>query len=217
VKLHVKDHDAWVDARGGRITASKAHLVMTGGPAALTTYLEQLRAERNGVNTFDNNDFPATSWGKEYEPEARNMFALVAGVDVDPPPLFYTHNAYPDEIGASPDGVVQPGAAPLEVKCPFNPEVHEGSRHQIPRQGYAQLHFQMWTMCAEFGYFVSYDPRVKNSKGVRIGDVIIHRVEADRAFMQTLEQKVLELREHLLEGTNPEAFDVASGSIPQLF
>lgn len=216
MRIPVHNHDQWVSARSGKITASKAHVVMNGSPAALTTYLDQLRGERDGTIGFDDSDFKATRWGREFEPEARNMLAIVIGKDIEPPPIFFAHDEWPDDVGASPDGMVD-GAFPLEIKCPFGQDNHERLRLGPTPEYFAQVQFQLLCTGARQAVFASYDPRATNSRGVRVGDLVWHEIPAQDDVQEILYRRTKMLVEHLRNGTNPERFDPKTPGVPRFF
>lgn len=201
------------------LTASVFKRVLTGTAKGHASLLAEMRA----AEPMSDNDYPATCWGKTYEAEARDMFALVTGHTVVPPPLFYIHDdpALTAFVGASPDGVVvMPDGVeiPIEIKCPYNQDVHDGYRSTFPVDEYGpQVYGQQWVMRSPSSFFVSYDPRHTNDDGVRVGELVVHRVQRDDDYIARLDRKTRSLVEHLKEGTTPTSLDVMTDKLPTTF
>lgn len=154
---------------------------------------------------------PATDWGIEHEDEARRLFAFETGLKVEAPPIWIEHHSMP-ELACSPDGL-SAGGNPVEIKCPYNPDIHQQHRAGTPEEYYLQIMFQCWIMVASHGWFVSYDPRACNGAG----SLVYRQHPRDNAVIQKLETRTRELREHLLNNTEPEVLDLTAGKLPTLF
>ncbi len=191
-------------ARLGRITASMFHVAVYGRPQARRTYLAQLRRERATGKPTGGGGSWTTNWGNTWEDEARRAVGLVLGrgkARIDPKPGFIEHPQYP-EVGCSPDGMLVAGdyRAGIEVKCPATQANHrEIKAYGWPVAKYeCQVQGSMWVTGLADWIFASYDPRVRH------GDLFLNVCGRDKRLIQRIEHGVLELREHLLEGTDPD-------------
>jgi hypothetical protein len=99
-------------------------------------------------------------WGHEYEPEAREWYAITHLVEVEE--IFFI--AVEDFAGVSPDG--KAGDIHLEIKCPYSAREHwrnmkmsnAADLRKRHRQYYHQIQFTLWAMDLELSHFFSYRP-----------------------------------------------------------
>lgn len=103
--------DSWVEARKGRITASIAAACL-----GLDPYQSRQKAWRaiNG-ETYAGNKH--TSWGTEFEAQARSDYEAFSGNLVTETGFWVSPEH--DWLGASPDGLIGTDGL-VEVKCPGN-------------------------------------------------------------------------------------------------
>lgn len=153
----------WLNARAGKVTASKIGDVMakikTGESAARKDYRAQIVAEiltgKPQGSTFTNEEM---RWGTEQEPLARAAYETAKGVMVDQVG-FVVHPTI-DRAGCSPDGLVDEIGL-LEVKCPKTTThltyLLDG---RVPSQYQPQMLWQMACTETEWCDFVSFDPRL---------------------------------------------------------
>ena len=153
----------WLNARAGKVTASKIGDVMakikTGESAARKDYRAQIVAEiltgKPQGSTFANEEM---RWGTEQEPLARAAYETAKGVMVDQVG-FVVHPTI-DRAGCSPDGLVDEIGL-LEVKCPKTTThltyLLDG---RVPSQYQPQMLWQMACTETEWCDFVSFDPRL---------------------------------------------------------
>ena len=88
------------------------------------------------------------------------------------------------EMGASPDGLIGDDAI-LEIKCPYNSGIHlknfniydADSLKQTHPEYYWQMQLGMIAANLDYGYFVSYDPRMPQGKQMHIAEIERHEVE----------------------------------------
>lgn len=172
----------WKLCRAGIPTASNFDKLITtkGDPSkSRTKYMYQLAAERvTGVKeeTYQNG---AMQRGIEMEAEARAMYSIVTGNEVEEVGV-----CYPDEnrlYGASPDGLIG-GDGCLEIKCPSS-AVHvsyllEGA---IPTDYFQQTQGQLLVTGREWVDFVSYYPGLK---------ALIVRAKPDKKFIEALKAEL---------------------------
>jgi predicted phage-related endonuclease len=117
----IQGSDEWLQARVGVVTASNFSKVFTTAGKLSTSregLVNQLVAE-NLINaptaTFKSE---AMERGNELEPQARAMFELLMGVEVEEVGLIKMKD---HEIGCSPDGLFDDTG--IEIKCPL-PATH---------------------------------------------------------------------------------------------
>lgn len=183
---------AWLEERRGMITASKFGLVMQQGrkkdePFSETakSYLYEKAAERLGgyVPSMTNR---AMQWGTEYEPHAIQEYAAKRQEDVIP----NTHSfmRLSKWVGGTPDFLVG-GAGVGEVKCPYNPGVHQRTIHEgvIPKEYLWQCHGHMLVTGRDWCDFVSFDPRLPEGSEKRL---CVIRLERNDVMLESLRTKL---------------------------
>jgi putative phage-type endonuclease len=178
----------WLAARCGKITASRiADLIATtkSGPAASRkNYLAELLIERlTGVPT-EHYESAEMRWGTEHEPEVRSLYefafeGLVQEVG------FIVHPSY-SYSGASPDGLVGDDGG-VEIKCP-NSSTHIETLlgRKLPRRYYCQIQWCMECTGRQWWDYVSYDPRMRDSRLVLYRE----RVDRDEAWLRGVRLEV---------------------------
>lgn len=180
--------DAWFSERAGKVTASKVADVMaktkTGYSASRANYMAQLITERLTGLPADSFQNAAMQWGIETEPQARAMYSLETGLDVEE--VGFVHHPKIAMTGASPDGLVG-GAGLVEIKCP-NSATHITTLRGggIDRKYMLQMHWQMACAGREWCDFVSFDPRLPDEMQIHI-----ERVERDAALVDEMENEIV--------------------------
>lgn len=149
------------------------------------TYLEDVHDKQPFNRAID--------WGVLWESDARKMFEGAMDVKVTEVGFIPLQQAS-DIAGGSPDGVIlgYPKKGIIEIKCPWNSEIHQdyclfktaGDLKDYNLQYYVQMQLNMLVTDAEFGYFVSFDPRLK------INALKILRVPKDVAMCETLLERI---------------------------
>ena len=184
-----KSQDEWLQARANRFTASVVHKLMgssrTGELLSKTaqSFIYEKAAEiLTGYSKPVYGD--ALEWGITNEADAFHMFAqndfnewTYYGGDT------YVFIPYGEYSGYSPDGLSED--AILEIKCPYNSGIHlknfniydADSLKQIHPEYYWQMQLGMLATNLDYGYFVSYDPRMPEEKQMHIGEIERHEVE----------------------------------------
>lgn len=184
----VQGTDAWLQARLGRVTASRVADVVartkTGYGASRANYLAELVAERLTGTPAEKFTNAAMNWGTEKEPEARNLYefmrdAPVVQVGFVPHPTI-------EMSGASPDGLVADSGL-VEIKCP-NTATHIETllSGELAGKYITQMQWQMACTGRAWCDFVSFDPRLPASM-----QLFIRRVERDDARIAELEREVV--------------------------
>ncbi|PHS61669.1 MAG: exonuclease [Flavobacterium sp.] len=177
--------EAWKAIRLGKVTASKMKDLMSNGRGSSLskmseTYMMDLIAERltGESKPFFEND--AMKWGTETEPQARAMFELREGLEVETVAFI----EYDDYVGMSPDGLIGDDGL-IEIKCP-------NTATQIKRalsKDYAadykdQIQMQLWVSNRKYCYFLSFDPRLDCAAGY-----LLQKVERDEDYINKMRVK----------------------------
>ena len=172
----------WHAVKCGKVSASNISCVMAKGRGnaeskTRKSYLMRLLAERISGLPQDTYTNGAMQWGIETEPQARaayefetlNAVEQVGFVEVD---------AY---VGCSPDGLIDADGG-VEIKCP-NTTTHlqyllDGT---MPAEYVCQIQSTLWMTGRQWWDFVSFDPRIPNSKCL-----FVVRVERDEAKIKEI-------------------------------
>jgi putative phage-type endonuclease len=182
----------WLELRMGRSTGSRYKDVLAGGQGATRrSYMVELAAEvltSAPQPTFSNE---AMRWGTETEPQARSMYELNNGVEVEQV-SFVSHESI--NTGVSPDGF--PGSDGLvEFKCPnTKTQIETFLKGDMPTGHKAQVQGQMWVAEREWCDFVSFDPRIIGDAGY-----FQKRIYRDEKYIKELEEKLKIFDEELQE------------------
>jgi len=196
---------AWLQARAGLLTGSKAKHVVSKGkangdePVGRRDYRLQLVAERlTGQPQGDTFVNAAMRHGNETEHRAVAAYeALTSSLVM--PVGFMRLDHY--KAGCSPDGLVNDGEGLIEVKCPKT-STHIGYLRQmeLPRSYVAQVTHNLWVSGAKWCDFVSFDDRLP--PGMQLMGVRVTRddlnVEAyvDKAelFLVSVEKELSDIK-----------------------
>lgn len=175
-----KEQDEWLLKRKGKITSSEVWKLFKSGRKkdemfgeGAMTYIRSRVTQMQSGEIKEEMDFKQTEWGKNNENEAKTHFEAITGHSVIyhgiSCPKFYP---YGDFAGGSPDGeIIEPDAI-LELKCPFNEDIHtrrlliksiEQFQEEEP-EAWHQCQMNMLIMGKKIGFFGSYDPRRKEEK-----------------------------------------------------
>ncbi len=172
----------WLAARRGVPSASDFDMIITtkGEPSKQRQkYLYRLAGEQvSGVveETYQNG---AMSRGKEMEDEARQLYSLINGVEVQQVGFCIPDGDF--AYGASPDGLVGEEGC-LEIKCP-QMATHVGYllENTLPSEYFQQTQGQLLVTGRKWVDFMSYYPGLKP---------LIVRVKPDKKFQQTLKAEL---------------------------
>lgn len=212
----VQRTEAWRQARAGRLTASRAHCVVTRGRAGnesitRSRYRRQLVIERlTGVPQPDGFVSPAMLRGRALETAARARYADRTGLAVQTSG-FLLHDEL--EAGCSLDGYVGAFEGIVEVKCP-NTLTHLRylATRTVPTAYRDQIRHHLWITGAQWGDFVSFDDRMRPST-LQLHTVRLHREALDLAGYDVAARQFLDdVRRDVarLEGLPPLAFFAAA-------
>jgi len=194
--------DEWLAERAGKVTASRISDLMaktkTGVSASRANYGAQLIAERltgTPASSFSNT---AMQWGTDTEPQARAMYALTSGDEVEE--TGFHHHPEIDMSGASPDGLVAADGL-VEIKCP-NTATHISTLRGagIDKKYLLQMQWQMACTDRVWCDFVSFDPRLPDSmqmfvKRIMRDEPLLFEIEeAVKVFLGEIDEAVADLR-----------------------
>lgn len=185
----------WLDMRLGKVTASKVKDVLTKGRGSAPsktaeTYMMDLLAEilTGESKPFFEND--AMRWGTQTEPQARAMYELQQGVEVEEV-AFIKLNDY---VGVSPDGLVGEDGL-VEIKCPTTTtQLKRALTDDYSVDYKAQIQMQLWVSGRKWCDFVSFDPRLNCD-----ASFLIQRVVRDEDYIKEMELKVNDFVDKLID------------------
>ena len=190
----IQGSDEWFALRLGKVTASKVADVMSKGTGR-ATYMDDLLAERMSGQSKPSFTNDAMRWGTEQEPYARQAYEVDQECFVEETG-FWQHEEL--ALGVSPDGLVGGDGVVgedglVEIKCP-NSSTHVGwlRAKKVPAKHIKQIQCQLWVTGRSWCDFVSYDPRMIDTKN----RLMVVRCKRDDALITKME---LEVRKFLTE------------------
>lgn len=176
----------WLQARAGKITASKIADVMAKGKSGEAAVRRNYRAQivteiitgSPAGATFTND---AMRRGTEQEPYARAAYEVKRGVLVDQVGMVLHHSN--DRFAASPDGIVGDEGL-VEIKCP-NTATHLEYllAGDVPSDYQPQMLWQMACTGRKWCDFVSFDPRLPDHL-----QLFVKRMERDDKRIEEMEE-----------------------------
>ena len=172
----------WLEMRLGKITASKMKDVMTNGRGSSPSktsesYMMELIAEKltGESKPFFEND--AMRWGTETEPQARSMFELREGLDVQE--VAFIEEG--EHLGVSPDGLIGEDGL-IEIKCPTTTtQIKRALSDNYAADYKDQIQMQLWISGRKYCYFLSFDPRLDCDAGY-----LLQKVERDEEHIEKM-------------------------------
>lgn len=180
----------WFEARMGIPTASEFKTILAVKKEARekvtrTAYMRKLAGEvLTGfpMESYSNGDMQR---GKEQEDEARDLYAMLVGVD--PQRIGFIRN---HEAGCSPDSLVGDDGG-LEVKCALpHIQIERLESGELPAEHRAQVQGNIWLAERSWWDFVSYCPRMP---------LFRVRVSRDDGYIAQLAGSVKAFNEELAE------------------
>ncbi len=178
--------DEWYCERAGLPTASNFNLIITtkGEPSKQAKkYMYQLAGECVTGEKEAGYTNMAMERGIELESEARSLYELATGMDVETVGLCWKDDK--KAVGASPDGLINDPEGVvgcLEIKCPsMAVHVEYLLENKLPTAYFQQVHGQMYVTGALYCSFMSYYPGLKP---------LIYTVERDKEFIAKLDAEL---------------------------
>lgn len=180
--------EEWYNIRLGKLTASHASTIATAGKG-LETLCFDLAAEILTKQKKDTYTNAAMEQGNELENQARTLFELQTGYDVE-----QVGFVEEDEFcGCSPDGFILDRTSGIEIKCPqdntFAKYLFDG---EIKPEYYAQMQMQMMLTGAKYWYYVVFNPHFDEQ-------IVIKKVDADTDFQTKLRLGIDKGKERIKE------------------
>ena len=177
-----QNSEEWYAARSGIVTASEFSTVLAkgrGGGESVTRrkYMLTLAGERiAGPSPFDRFSNAAMERGHAYEEEARDMYSLITGNDVERVGFMRR-----GDVGYSPDGLIGENGLqeiktkiyPLHLECLLS--------DAVPSEHVAQVQGGLWVSGREWLDFVSYSPGLP---------LFVKRIHRDEAYIKVLAKAV---------------------------
>lgn len=167
----------WVNARLGVLTASNFSVLLAKGRGGgeskqRQTYLDKLAGEILTGHPADQFSNAHTERGHEYEPEARNLHAMLR--DVESTPVGFLKRG---GVGCSPDSLIgEDGLLEIKTKMPHLQiaALREGG---LPDEHKAQVQGQLWVSGRAWCDFLSYCPGLPS---------LLVRVPRDELYIATI-------------------------------
>jgi putative phage-type endonuclease len=181
--------DEWRMARLGKVGASgvadATARTKSGWGASRANLAARLVAERLTGVLSDGFTNDAMRWGTEKEPEARQVYQFVHGVEVKQVGLVLHPSI--DMTVASPDGLVGDDGL-VEIKCPQTAtHIETLLCGEADSRYIKQMQWQMACTGRRWVDWVSYDPRMPGEM-----QLFVRRVHRDPAMIAELEKQVSE-------------------------
>lgn len=198
IKDVVQGSEAWHSMRLGKVTASRMADVISKGrgksPSKTSeTYMIELITEiiTGSAKPFFENE--AMRWGTETEDQARAMYELNSGNEVEEV-AFIEHS---DHVGVSPDGLIRDDGL-LEIKCPASTtQIKRALSDSYSEEYKAQIQMQLWVSGREWCDFLSFDPRIDCD-----ASYLLERVYRDENYIAEMEVKTFSFVENMIEQLN---------------
>lgn len=191
--------DEWIALRFGWITASRFKDVKAGGAGKTRkSYMYQLAAEAITGERAESYSNEYMEWGTLTEPQARAMYELDSGNDVEEVSFIKLNDT--NKIGCSPDGLVGSDGM-VEFKCPkTTTQIETFLSGKMPIGHAPQVQGQLWVSGREWCDFVSFDPRINGESSYfiqrqyRDENLIKDISEACYKFEDELQEIIIKLR-----------------------
>lgn len=171
----------WLSCRLGIPTASEFSTVMAkgrGGGDSVTRrkYMLTLIGQRKTGVVEEGFTNKHTERGHEFEPDARNLYAMVA--DVEPVQVGFLRRG---EVGASPDSLIgTDGLLEVKTKLPHL-QLELLLADEVPAEHKAQIQGQLWVSGRQWLDFVSYWPGL---------ELFVKRVYRDEQYIAQIKVAV---------------------------
>lgn len=167
--------DEWLRIRSGKLTASNALAIATGGKGLQTLCLETV-AEYYSSAVKEQIENEHIQRGNELEDEARTVYEMETGREVYTVG-FVELNEY---VGCSPDGILKGQPVGIEIKCPSDRVYLDVLLNKtIDPKYYAQIQMQMYICGWEACDYTVYNPNFEQS-------IVIQRVYPDEDYRKKL-------------------------------
>lgn len=182
--------DEWHSIRTGVPTASNFDkiLKMNGEKSdSLKTYIHQLVGEKMLGKTEDGFQSEWMQRGNDIEAEARLLYELRSGYNVDQVGFIKLDNPL---CGCSPDGLIDDDGG-LEIKCPkLSTHIKYSLAGKLPSEYHRQVMGSLFISGRKWWDFMSYYPGI---------DPFIIRVYPDQSFFGMMKQAIIDINNKVEE------------------
>lgn len=183
----------WYAVRAGKLTASSAQAIATGGKGLETLIYETL-AEKYALNSEPSYMSLDMMRGVELEDSARNLYEIlhdtvrqVGFVEMD------------EHVGCSPDGLVGEGGG-IEIKCPNNTKFFRmmvNGEDEIEKQYLWQCQMTLLVTGRRWWDLCFYNPAFEQSllvyrqeKNIEMQEKLLLGIEKGIKIIKEIEQKI---------------------------
>lgn len=143
----------------------------------------------------------AVQHGEQWESEARNLYAKVMNYEIYEVG-FIPLKGFEQFAGGSPDGMIREEEGIIEIKCAWNPDVHQDyllmekpeDLKEYNLQYYAQMQYNCIVTDCKFCDFVAFDPRTSQSKQLKV-----LRIPRDEEMCKLLMERTALAKEYYRE------------------
>lgn len=203
----------WWIARRGKITSSRAHTIMHGGPKGWMSLATELRAELLSDEPIIREiRTRAIDHGVEYEDAAIADAELILGERFTRVGFVQCKDC--EWLGCSPDFLARRRRWNGEVKCPeLKQHMVTYMVRRIPERYVAQVQFQMMVQGLKNTLFISHHPNPPHWK-MR---TVILEVPRDEVYCARLRKKCEEFKRFLDHPEQSRAEALLAGPIPKYF
>jgi hypothetical protein len=210
--------EAWLNARRGRITASKrAHQILYSRESTISTMMDQMAEELQhpAEEGFSN---VHTRHGHAFEEQAINEYdmARVTFGDIEKSPGMFVHPDF-DIASATPD-FFEGDDTTGQIKCPSKIHNHNSLLHfgvkEVSANYYTQIQFESFVTGRPKIVFVSYHPDAPATNQLHY-----ENIAADKLMHDVFRKKLAWIDNMLVNDFRPEVKKIMAGvdGIPDLF
>jgi putative phage-type endonuclease len=187
----------WYALHQHRLTSGRFKRVLTGTARGWRSLALELRADQTPV---DMSHVAPLAWGVKHEPAARAYFELLHP-DAKVREVGFVL-ADDEDYGASPDGLVNRNAT-LEIKCPYNSNVHLETLKTglLPEEYRPQVQGTLWVTQRRACWFVSFDPRQPDADRIAV-----LRIERDEEYIRLLSERCKAFMELYKANKDPDQY-----------
>lgn len=152
-------------ARQHRLTASRAADLMTGSYKTWNRLAWDMRGEQRILG--QKSGVPSLDWGVEHDVQIRAwVWERHPEWSIENGGLLLYHDQehplFAKFCACSPDGIILPNRWGLEVKAPYNPDIHLAYARsgELPTDYVPQVQYSLWCSGYDRWLFASGDPRI---------------------------------------------------------
>jgi len=208
----------WLDARRGRITASKrAHMILFSRPKTIASMMDAMAQELTEEAT-DGWSGTAAEHGHAFEEQAINEYSMMRLTfgDIVKTPGMFVHPEF-DIASATPD-FFEGDDTTGQIKCPYKLKNHLELLHfgckMVNAKYYTQVQFESFVTGRPRIMFVSYHPDAPATNQVHIEEI-----PRDEQMQEQFAAKLTEINHMLVNDQRPTFKNEIPGAdgIPELF